>query len=43
MTKSDMISHLNYLAAEYSTDDIVITINAQQVHFGHTEKRPELP
>ena len=37
-----MISRLNSLAAEYSTDDIVITISAQQVHFDHTEERPEL-
>ena len=37
------ISRLNSLAAEYSTDDIVITINAQQVHFDHMEERPELP
>ena len=43
MTKSDMISHLNSLAAEYSTDDIAITISAEQVHFDHTEERPELP
>jgi len=43
MTKNDMISRLNSLAAEYSTDDIVITISAQQVHFDHTEERPELP
>lgn len=43
MSKSDVISHLNSLAAEYSTDNIVITISAQQVHFDHTEERPELP
>lgn len=43
MTKSDMISRLNSLAAEYSTTDIVITISAEQVHFDHTEERPELP
>lgn len=43
MTKSDMISHLNSLAAEYSTDNIVITISAEQVHFDHAEERPELP
>jgi predicted small lipoprotein YifL len=43
MTKSDMISYLNSLAAEYSTDNIVITISAEQVHFDHTEERPELP
>ena len=43
MTKSDVISRLNSLAAEYSTDDIVITISAEQVHFDHTEEQPELP
>ena len=43
MTKSDMISYLNSLAAEYSTDNIVITISSEQVHFDHTEERPELP
>ena len=43
MTKSNMISRLNSLAAEYSTDNIVITISAEQVHFDHTEERPELP
>lgn len=42
MTKDDVISRLNSLAAEYSTNDIVITISAEQVHFDHTEKRPEL-
>ena len=43
MTKDDVISCLNSLAAEYSTDDIVITISAEHVHFDHTEERPELP
>ena len=43
MTKSDMISYLNSLAAEYSTDNIVIAISAEKVHFDHTEERPELP
>lgn len=43
MTKSDMVSHLNSLAAEYITDGIVITINGEQVHFDHTEVSPELP
>ncbi len=43
MTKDDVISHLNSLAAEYSTDDIVITISAEQIHFDHTEERLELP
>ena len=43
MTKDDVIAHLNSLAAEYSTNDIVITISAEQVHFDHTEERPELP
>lgn len=43
MTKDDVIAHLNSLAAEYSTNDIVITISAEQVHFDHTEGKPELP
>ena len=43
MTKDDVIAHLNSLAAEYSTNNIVITISAEQVHFDHTEERPELP
>nr|WP_325185820.1 hypothetical protein [uncultured Oscillibacter sp.] len=43
MTKDDVISRLNSLAAEYSTNDIVITIGAEQVHFDHTEEKPELP
>ena len=43
MTISDMISRLYSLAAEYSTDDIVITIGTEHVHFDHTEERPELP
>lgn len=43
MTKDDVISRLNSLAAEYSTNDIVITISAEQVHFDHTEGKPELP
>lgn len=43
MTKDDVISCLNSLAAEYSTDDIVITISTEHVHFDHTEERPELP
>lgn len=42
MTKDDVIAHLNFLAAEYSTNDIVITISAEQVHFDHTEGKPEL-
>ena len=43
MTKDDVISRLTALAVEYSTDDVAITINAEQVHFDHTEERPELP
>lgn len=43
MTKDDVLAHLNSLAAEYSTNDIVITISAEQVHFDHTEERPEQP
>ena len=43
MTKDDVISRLTALAAEYSTDDVAITINAEQVHFDHTEERPEFP
>lgn len=43
MTKDDVISRLNSLAAENSTNDIVITVSAEQVHFDHTEERPELP
>ncbi len=38
MTKDDVISHLNSLAAEYSTSDIVITISTEQVHFDHTDE-----
>ena len=43
MTKDDVIAHLNSLAVEYSTNGIVITISAEQVHFDHTEGKPELP
>lgn len=43
MTKSDMISRLTTLAAEYSTDGIVITINTEKIHFEHTEETPEEP
>lgn len=43
MTKSDMISRLNSLAAEFSSDAITITVNAEQVHFEHTEERAEIP
>ncbi len=43
MTKSDMISRLTALAAEYSTDGIVITINTEKIHFEHTEEIPEVP
>lgn len=41
MTKSDIISQLTSLAAEYSSDAITITINTEQVHFEHTEKLVE--
>ena len=43
MTKDNVISRLTALAAEYSTNDIVINISAEQVHFDHIEERPELP
>ena len=42
MTEADIISKLTSLAAEYSSDDITITINAERVHFEHTEERAEM-
>ena len=41
MTKDDIISRLTSLAAEYSSNAITITINTEQIHFEHTEKRVE--
>lgn len=37
MTEDDVISKLASLAAEYSSDGVMITINAERVHFEHTE------
>lgn len=42
MTEDDAISKLTSLAAEHSSDDITITINAERVHFEHTEERREM-
>ena len=42
MTEGDAISKLTSLAAEHSSDDITITINAERVHFEHTEERREM-
>ncbi len=42
MTEADIISKLTSLAAEYSSDDITITINAERVHFEHTGERAEM-
>lgn len=39
MTEGDVKSKLTSLAAEYSSDGITITINAERVHFEHTEER----
>ena len=41
MTKSDISSQLTSLAAEYSNDAITFTINIEQVHFDHSDKRTE--
>lgn len=37
MTEGDIISKLTSLAAEYSSNGVTITINAERVHFEHTE------
>lgn len=43
MTRSDIITRLNFIAAEYSTDGIEITVSSEKVLFEHTEERPEMP
>lgn len=41
MKEDDIISKLTSLAAEYSSNGVAITINAEDVHFEHTEERTE--
>lgn len=42
MTEDDVISRLTSLAVEYSSDNVTISINAERVHFEHTEERTEM-
>lgn len=42
MTEGDIISKLASLAVEYSSNGVTITINAERVHFEHTEERTEM-
>lgn len=42
MTEDDIISKLTALAAKYSSNGVTITINAERVHFEHTEERTEM-
>lgn len=42
MTEDDIISKLTSLAEDYSSNDVTITINAECVHFEHTEERNEM-
>lgn len=42
MTEDDIISKLTSLSADYSSNDVTITINAEHVHFEHTEERTEM-
>lgn len=42
MTEDDIISKLTLLAEDYSSNDVTITINAERVHFEHTEERNEM-
>ncbi len=43
MSESDIVQELEKIAAEYSTSNVILTIDDEQVHFERMDERAEMP